>query len=298
MKSASAMKRKFLSILGVWILILSCQVVPTPPPLKATSAGRETTLSPAPPGTQTTSSSVQSTSFPGDPVSPAFELASIKALAEQPFADTAVVAWEPSGAGTDLIEFPVDLNQISNRAVIAGLTNTQRRYLLENGFIVVQGQEKDFSTIRHKVSTQYGQPYFMSTDTAAYALKSTADAVLIALEREELSRRLTLVVKSTLDELQSYLPGLLGSALEKDAKLALVYLSVGLQLLDPEAQIGLEPDLQVLQRAQVEQVLHAAGVESLTIQPEVLLDFRVFSVPEIYQGDTILEAYYPRENLV
>jgi hypothetical protein len=219
-------------------------------------------------------------------------LTPINAIGEDPFADTGMVVWESSAADVSQIKFPIDLVQIANREVVAGLTNAQRRYLSQNGFIVVQGQERDFSTIRHKVSTQYGQPYFMSTDVAAYALKSTADALLIALEREELSRRLALIVKSTLDEVQSYLPGLRGSALEKDAKLALVYLSVGLQLLDPEAQIELEPDLQALQRAQVEQVLHAAGVEGLTMLPGVLLDFRMFSAPEIYQGDAFLEAYF------
>ncbi len=286
------MKKLFLPVLCLWLLILSCQVIPTPPPLTPTVAGRGETPSPAFSETHQATPIITQTLFPESAASPAFEIEPIPLLPEQPFADTNVQGWEAVPGSTSWTEFPVDLDRISNAGVTAGLTNSQQRYLTQNGFVVIQSQEGDFSSIRHKVSALHGQPYYLTTDAASHALKTTGDALLRALEREELSRRLADVAQSTLDEIQGYLPGLQGSVLEKDAKLAVLYLSVGLRLLEPEVQLDLDTDLEMLSLAQVGQVLNSSLVEELVIFPGVKLDFSSFEAPYFYQGDHTLEAYF------
>ncbi len=286
------MRKKFLFLFVVWLMVLACQVIPTPPPLTPTPVRRDAPPTSSSTEIQGTAPPGQSTADPTNLTSPAFELTPIDLLPEKLFSDTALEQWQQTGNGMSSVELPVDLDQVANIEVIAGLTNAQRRYLQQNGFVVMLNQEGDFSTIRHKVSTQYGQPYFLTTDAAGYALKSTLDALLIALEREEFSRILSGVVQSTLEELQGYLPGLQGSFLEKDARLAVVYLSVGLYLLDPSIQFNLEPDLEALFRAQVEQALNTSGTANLLILPGVQLDFSDFTIPEIYYGDQALEAYH------
>lgn len=286
------MRKKLLFLFVVWLMVLACQVIPTPPPLTPTPVRRDTAPTSNVPEIQGTDPLGQSTADPTNSISPAFELTPLELLPEKLFSDTSLEQWQLTGNSVSSLELPVDLDQVVNIEVIAGLTNAQKRYLAQNGFVALQNLEGDFSTIRHKVSTQYGQPYFLTTDAAGYALKSTTDALLIALEREEFARILSRVVQSTLEELQGYLPGLQGSVLEKDARLAVVYLSVGLYLLDPSTQFTIEPDLETLFRAQVAQVLNTTGTANLLIMPGVQLDFSDFIIPEFYRGDQVLEAYH------
>ena len=139
---------------------------------------------------------------------------------------------------------------------------------------------------------QYGQPYFLTSDAASYALKSTVDSLLLALEREVFYPRLIQVVRSTLEEAQGYLPVLQGAELEKDAKLAVVYLATGLHLLDPSAEFSLEKDLEMLYLAQIAQINRATAIENMVLLPGRQLDFAVFDLPDIYQGDNVLESYF------
>ncbi|HSQ26348.1 MAG TPA: DUF3160 domain-containing protein [Anaerolineales bacterium] len=286
------MKKQIIALISVWVMMLACQVIPTPPPLTPTTLGKEDPPSTAAPEIQLTASLVPPIAQPGDPVTPAFELEPIYPLSEKPFADTTLLGWERNVNGVDWMEYPVDMTQVKNRQVIIGLTNTQQRYLAQNGFVAIQAKQENFSTIRHKVSMQYGQPYFLTSDAASDALKSTLDSLFIALEHEVFYPRLVQVVRSTLEEAQGYLPVLQGAELEKDAKLAVVYLAAGLHLLDPSAEISLEPDLEALYLAQVEQIFSATAIENMVMLPGIQLDFTTFDIPDIYQGDSVLEAYF------
>jgi len=266
------MKKQSIALISVWVMMLACQVIPTPPPLTPTTLGKDDPLSTAAPEVQLTASFVPPTALPGNPVTPAFELEPIYPLSEKPFADTTLLDWERNANSAEWTEYPVDLMQVRNRQIINGLTNTQKRYLAQNGFVVIQAKQENFSTIRHKVSMKYGQPYFLTSDAASYALKSTVDSLLLALEREVFYPRLIQVVRSTLEEAQGYLPVLQGAELEKDAKLAVVYLATGLHLLDPSAEFSLEKDLEMLYLAQIAQINRATAIENMVLLPFQLFD--------------------------
>src|SRR3989339_559163 len=64
-------------------------------------------------------------------------------------------------AGTEVV-LPVDLESVLNPEVITGLTQEQRDFLSENGFVVIHSQEAQFADIRRDVGTLEGQPYFLT----------------------------------------------------------------------------------------------------------------------------------------
>ena len=275
------MRKKGLLLLSLWAFILACQVIPTPPALKPTPPGRDGKLTPSIAISQEASPNPQSTIIASTPDLPSFELTLMPAFPEQPFADTTLLEWQGPGNSDRLDNTSLDLGQIANRGVIAGLTASQQRYLMQNGFVVVQTRETQFSDIRQQVSLSFGQPYFLTTDAASHAMKLTVDQLLNALEREELHRRLTQIVQATLDEVQRYLPYLQDSAIEKDAKLAAAYLAVGLRLLDASVDLPLDADIQALVSARTAQVLSARGVENLILFPGVQADLSVYQALEI-----------------
>jgi hypothetical protein len=101
------------------------------------------------------------------------------------FASTTATSWEPQPyAGIDY-PLPLDSNQAVNAQVVVGLTDEQRAFLAENGFVVIHSQEAQFLDIRESVVDQ-GQAYFLTADSAFHSLHLTFDDLLKALEREQL----------------------------------------------------------------------------------------------------------------
>lgn len=292
--SRLSMKKKFLVIPMIWLLILACQVIPTPPPVTPAPEKKHTQNPPGFSETQDVSGKV--TAVPGILAPPTFELAPIDNLSKRFFETTNLVEWTLADGYQDWFDLPVDLRMLDNPVVLAGLTNAQRNQLAEKGFLVLENREKSFATLRHKVSEQYGQPYFLSLDAARFGLKSNIDALLLALEREVLLPKMTDVVRSTMDEVQRLYPGLQSAGLEQDAGLSLVYLAVGLRLLDPSSDLSLAPDLEALCLAQLEQILHPASSRELLLLPGTSFDFEIFDVPDYYLGDQDLEAFYRGKN--
>ncbi len=285
------MKKVFFPILCLWLAALGCQVIPTPPPLTPSPASPEGMTSFSTPANQATAPfAVQTPLNPQN--TPAFTLSPIEPLLEAPFADTKLVTWQPNNLQNVWFDLPVDMDQIVNQEVLAGLTASQRRYLAQNGFLVLDSKDANFTAIRLNVSLEHGQPYFLTTDAASYALHSSVFSLLTALEREELSRRLTQVVLATLGELQANLAPLQGSILEKDAKLAVVYMAIGLSLLDPSIEISLPADLMAMVSNQLKQIYAADGVQQMSMLPGVSIDFSVFKIPLVYRGEPALETYY------
>jgi hypothetical protein len=177
-----------------------------------------------------------------------------------------------------------------NRAVADGLTQQQRDRLANNGFVILHSQEPQFSDLRQRVALRFGQPYYLTTDAAAHALRLTLDEMLIAVEKEELRRRSFAITQASLAEVLSYLKLVPTGALEGDTRLAAAYLGVGLRLLDPQAPI--DPIIAGPVDDQVEQILAGRGVEEAVLIPGFRDDFSAYRPVGHYLGDPDLEAYY------
>jgi hypothetical protein len=207
-----------------------------------------------------------------------------------PFAEVPTGSWEPATyTGLDY-ELPLDLDQITNRSVLDGLTDEQERFLLEHGFVVMHTQEDQFHRIRLRVSDAQGQPYFLTTDAAFHALHLTFDELLKALEREWLRGHMRTVLDAALDELRTYAPALRGTAVEGDYDQALAYLSVAGKLFDETFPV--DPEVASIVDAQVAQVLAGAGVEPSALFPDFEDDYGAYKPVGHYAGDPELEAYF------
>ncbi len=270
---------------------LACQVVPTPPALQDTPRGRETATSAAQAPSSTASTLLPDPGTPAPATAAPGDLPPFPYQPGQPFARLDRPSWQtdPSGQGMALA-LPVDWGQVQNPAVAAGLTLQQRSRLAQTGFVILHSQERGFSQIRERVALRYGQPYYLTTDAATQALRLTLDQVLIALEKEELRRRLAAVTQATLEEVLSYLKLVPGGALEADIRQAAAYLGVGLRLLDPQALI--DPAIEGPVSDQVEQILAGRGVEASVLIPGYSDDFSAYRPAGHYAGDPDLEAYY------
>ena len=193
-------------------------------------------------------------------------------------------------AGSARFSLPYPLAKVTNRSVADGLTLRQQDQLARQGFVIVHSQEPQFSELRNRVALFYGQPYYLTSDAAYHALKTSFDELLTALEREELKRRLQGVVEATLAEVVLYFPLVEGSDLESPTELAAAYLSVALHLLDPMA--ALDPDLEGQVSAQVGQIMAARGVEQSTLIPGYQDDFRRYLPAGRYAANPELQGYF------
>jgi hypothetical protein len=205
------------------------------------------------------------------------------------FAPARPLIWTPVTVSSEPA-LPVDLTQVANRQMLAGLTLSQQNFLSQNGFVVLQTRDENFARVRQRVSQRYGQPYYLTTDAAYFALHQTLDWLFAALEREELHPRLVGVVRSVFSETLTYLPLLRGSELERDANLAAAYLGVGLKLLDPAAEMP--ADLEDIVQEQVAQIMAAEGVQELVLVPGLQDDLRAYQPPGHYSRAPELAAYF------
>lgn len=287
------MRARF-ALVAILLIILACEVVPVPPSLQNAgpvlqtvsedSAGTPTSLMETPGGqvSPLMTSSVIPTEAPG-------ELAPFPVKATRGFIEPASPHWQPGTFSYD-IELPISLDELANSPVIAGLNLSQRDFLAKNGFIVIPSHETQFGEIRHLLSMRYGQPYYLTTDSAYHALQLALLKMIVALEKEELRPRLLATVKATYDEVAAFQPYLQGTVLEEDCRLALAYLGVPLKLLDP--QVSFPPSLEVQVRAAVEQLLGGKGVEKSVLLKGFEEDTSAYLPFGHYSGDGELENYF------
>jgi len=284
------MRIRFI-LLFVITLSLACQVIPTPPPLKDTPPSRITLE------TTKTLTAPETPSNPADILTPASptvltpgEMLSFPYQKNDPFSLVEVSIWRKEQSLVEEIALPFSLKQVENPDVVSGLTTSQRNYLEENGFVVIHSHESQFADIRERVSNQYGQPYFLTSDAALHTLQLTFEELLAVLEKEELHPRITAVVQSTLVEILSYYPLVQGTNLETDTHLTAAYLGVALKLLHP--QITLEPYLEQQVNAQIEQIMTNTGIEESVLLPGFQDDFGAYIPIGHYRGEPELEAYF------
>jgi hypothetical protein len=208
----------------------------------------------------------------------------------QPFANTELRHWEPAPyAGVD---YPLPLNprEATNAEVLSGLTGAQLSFLARNGFVVIHSQEEQFSDIRDSVSRYNGQPYFLTTDAAFHALHLTFDEMLKALEREQLRPQMIAITQAVLQEVLGYLPRLEGTEIEGEARDAAAYLSVALNLFDPEAVI--DPAVEGVVSQQIDQIMAEGGRQGSVLFPGFEDDYGAYRPVGHYAGDPELERYF------
>jgi hypothetical protein len=290
------MRRPILLLLTL-VLVLACQIIPTPPALRATPfpllAPTRPRVSPvagsAPPQTAATQTGAGSqTPVPGELALFPYDVSHDASL---PFADIQSLGWSPESlSGANQVGLPFPMEKVANLAVAAGLTSRQRVTLSQNGFVVLHSQEAQFSVLRQRVSLRNGQPYYLTIDAASHALRMSLAGLLPALERDELRRRLLAVTQATLNQLLAYLPLVQGTDLEADTRLSAAYLAVAVRLLDPQA--ALNPELDALVQPQVEQVLSANRVETSRLLPGFQDDYRLYRPTGHYAVDPDLQAYF------
>lgn len=152
----------------------------------------------------------------------------------QPFAKITLKEWKGSLYESQGDLLPVTLEGTRNPPVVGELTQEQRNFLADQGFVVIYSGEEQFGDIREQVSKTYGQPYYLTTDAAFHALHLTFDELLRLLEKEVLLPEVTDITLALLDQVGFYRDKLKGTSLETDAELAEAYLAVAFQLFNQE----------------------------------------------------------------
>jgi len=284
------MKRTLLAII-ILIFLLGCQsATPPPTPVMPTRTASPTTplLTPT-----IEIQSIEEPTATVQPTAPVESLGDYGAFIVDtagPFAEVQLTSWqaEPSVEGD--YQLPLDLTQVTNPEVIAGLSEVQQEFLAKNGFVVIHSQEAQFSEIRERVSKLYGQPYFRTADEAYHALHLAFDELLKALEKEHLRPRMIWLIQNVLEEVNSYRQMVEGSSIEVDTNLAAAYLSVAEQLFDPQADV--DPDLEEIVSQQVDQIMAGEGRDISVLINGFEDDYGAYKPVGHYAGDEALENYF------
>jgi hypothetical protein len=283
--------KKTLIVTFLLIYLVGCQrSITSPTPAPSTPSAAPSTSTSLPPTATKPVEQPTPTSLPTAPVESAGDFGPFIVDTSTPFADLQLTSWQSDSSELGDYTLPVDLPQVANLGVSAGLTDDQLDFLAYNGFVVIHSQEQQFSDIRNRVSKEYGQPYYLTTDAAYHALHLAFDELLKALEKEHLYPRMITLVQNLLAEISSYLPMVENTAIEADARLAVAYLSVALQLFDPQASI--DPQFTELVTAQIDKIMAGEGRAPSTLIPGFEDDYGAYKPVGHYAGDPQLEAYF------
>ncbi|MBI9042970.1 MAG: DUF3160 domain-containing protein [Anaerolineaceae bacterium] len=283
------MKKAIINGLLV-ILILSCQLF---------SLGKEPAAEAIPEnneGDATQTASVEKDSEEIEPTSAQFSslggiLHPFSIQPDAPFAQ-GVKLQKPLGAAETALgpDLPVSMDEISNIQVLNEITPQQMVFIQDNGFMVLETGEEQFSDIRDLVAKQFGQPYYLTTDAAYHAMHLTFDELLKSLEKERFRPQVLIMLQATENVLETYMENSRGTSLEDDTILAAAYLAVAIKLFDPQA--GLTPEIETLIDLQLQQIKEGSGFEESKLIPGFKDDYSAYKPVGHYAGDPELEAYF------
>lgn len=206
------------------------------------------------------------------------------------FSQFPLTAWQGKPFKGQDYKLPLDLDKISNPQVLADLTAEEKKFLSQNGFVVIDSQEEQFCDIRDTVSEKFGQPYYLTADAAFHAAHLTFDETLKALERENLHSTQISLMNSLLNQLVADLPRTKGTPIAQDAELAAAYAGVALKLFDPGAQI--DSQINTLIQPQLEQINKGGGQDQSVLIPNFTDDYGAYKPVGHYAGDAALENYF------
>ncbi len=283
---------KFRVILFFIVIVsIACQVIPTPPPLERTPFYRKSQQSVSTSTDQNvthTPTSILTLTSPTNKIPG--EMPAFPTNKNIPFSNVEVSYWKPVNNYSEEVKLPISLDSVANSKVVSGLTSQQRRFLERNGFVAIRSGDSHFSDIRERVSSRYGQPYYLTSDAAFHALHLMLSDLFVGIEKYELYPQITAVVRATLDEALSYVSFVSGTDLELDTHLAVAYLGVALKLFDPQCTLDICMMDQV--NTQIEQIMAAEGSQESNLIPGFVDDFRAYIPSGHYEGDPDLEAYF------
>jgi hypothetical protein len=267
------------------LLLVGCQL-PASPGSQATAPAptlAQPTLAPSPAATAATANT------------PAAQASAVPAalIFEQPggaFAPGQLSAYAPTAYPGGLDTLPLDLAKLGNPGVIAGLTKDQMAFLGANGFVVTSSSAEQFKDIRFSVSTEQGQPYFLTTDAVYHALHITFDDLLAALEGEYLRFKMEFLARGLYDQIGIYAAASEGQQIPADIQLARDYLAVALRLFNPQAE--LDPQQAARIQPQMEQIRAQAGKQPSVLIPGFTDDYGAYRPVGHYTASPELEAYF------
>jgi hypothetical protein len=284
-----------IPMIMIFLLVLfeptACQVQPvleTP-----TSISTPATLTvPAPTKTAHAPTSVPSQS----PTSTALALTptpqpiNFFASAGQPFAEVLLKTSQPGSYSGGLDALPINLSGLGNPEVIQGLTSAQKVFLSKNGFVVINAGDQQFKDLRRTVSSQNGQPYYLTTDAAYHALHTTFNDLLAALESETMRPILSRLLQAEYLKVGDYAAIFSGQSLEKDVELSQSYLAVAIKLLSPDASIEAQMEAKIA--PQIAQIMQYGGKQRSLLIPNLEDDYGAYRPVGHYAGVPELEDYF------
>jgi hypothetical protein len=274
------------------LVLVACQAQPvlvTPTSTLAPANPSATRPAETPiPSTATPTSTSLPTSLPPTqtPAAPIDFLAG----AGKAFTSAALKTFQPGTYAVKLDALPIHLGQLGNPAVIGGLTAQQKDFLSKNGFVVMQAGDQQFKDLRRTVSSQAGQPYYLTTDAAYHALHVNFDDLLAALETEYLRPVLGHLIDAENASMGDYMALLAGQPLQKDAQLSQAYLAVASKLLYPD--IAFNAPIEARIAPQIAQIMAYGGRQASLLIPNLEDDYGAYRPVGHYAGVPALEDYF------
>ncbi len=216
----------------------------------------------------------------------------------------------PTTYAGDLPTLPVDLSAvkfIDDAALNAG----QMALLTQNGFVVVPGGYEQFADVYYwsdewdpfppdldmsvdPEDWELGHPYFVTTDVMLQTLHTLFEHLMTDLERIAFGPIMSIqVLPSALALAQEQRVESAGTDLEDSARVAELYLAVGLELFQPGAGIAAaSADLTAEIETLVGLAQAGSGQIELSFLPGYVEDFSQYRPRGHYAGDPGLENYF------
>jgi hypothetical protein len=272
------------------IVLVTCQAHP------AVVTPTSTLVQASPTATRPSETPIPSTpTLPSTPTSPPPTQTSMPPIdflagAGKAFTSAALKNYSQGAYAVKLDALPIRLDQLGNPAVIGGLTAQQKDFLSKNGFVVMQAGDLQFKDLRRTVSSQAGQPYYLTTDAAYHALHANFDDLLAALETEYLRPVLGHLIDAEYAKLGEYQTRLAGQPLEKEAELSQAYLAVADKLLYPGTALDAQIETKIA--PQIAQIMAYSGKQASLLIPNLEDDYGAYRPVGHYAGVPELEEYF------
>ncbi|HVO44036.1 MAG TPA: DUF3160 domain-containing protein, partial [Aggregatilineales bacterium] len=217
---------------------------------------------------------------------------------------TPVVARATAYAGK-LPTLPVSLGRVLF-VKESELNSDQQKLLSQNGFVVVPASADQFDVIYGSYpqilypangdptnGTTIGRPNFVTTDLMLHSLHYIFDNMLTDLEKEGFAPRIEAVISASLAAAQKQVQEVKGTALEKPANNAVLYLAVAEELFSPGQIDGVVSADIANQAHQLAQMANdATGQAPLDFLDGYVEDFSQYRPRGHYAGDADLESYF------
>ncbi|PKN84768.1 MAG: hypothetical protein CVU46_13140 [Chloroflexi bacterium HGW-Chloroflexi-8] len=185
---------------------------------------------------------------------------------------------------------PISLTDVANPEVIRALTTAQLEFLKQNGFVILQSNDAQFSDIRDVVAKKNGQAFFLTTDTAYHALHVAFNDLLKATEQEALRPTMIKMIDSLYRQIEQYLQSNPDANLKRDLLLSRNYLAVAWKLFEPGKTFSV--DVEDAIAAQLAQIAAMEGKAESALIPGLTDDYGSYRPVGHYAGVPELESYF------